>query len=128
MSITDKLCQDGQIATYILRINKDCINSPAEVNPKGTSVTAEGKKRTSASVAKAYGYCIFVCEYFNGLVCHWNLHIFLKKYLKKRYEFHSVCCSLNVMLSRFKMEIHLYHTFHMCLLLLKQICAHFLNG
>lgn len=67
MSITDKLCQDGQIAPYILRINKDCINSPAEVNPKGTSVTAEGKKRTSASVAKAYGYCIFFVNTLTGL-------------------------------------------------------------
>lgn len=36
----------------------DCMNSPADVNPKGTSATAEGKKRTSVSVAKAYGYCI----------------------------------------------------------------------
>lgn len=36
----------------------DCIDSPADVNPKGTSATAEGKKRTSVSAAKDYGYCI----------------------------------------------------------------------
>lgn len=73
ISITDGLCQDGQIVPYILRINIDCLNSPADLNPKGTSVTAEGKKRTSASIAKAYGYCIF-----EGLVCCCELRFFLK--------------------------------------------------
>lgn len=43
---------------YIVKIDIDSIDSPADVNPKGTSATAEGKKRTSASVAKDYGYCI----------------------------------------------------------------------
>ncbi len=51
----DKPYQDGEITTKIMRIDIDCIDSPADVNPKGTSLTAEGKKRTSASVAKAYG-------------------------------------------------------------------------
>lgn len=45
----------GQIKPQIARINIDCMVSPADVNPKGTSTTAEGKKRTSASAAKPYG-------------------------------------------------------------------------
>lgn len=57
--MSDKLYQDGHVARYILRIDIDHTNSPAEVNPKGTPVAAEGEKRTSASAAKTYGYCIF---------------------------------------------------------------------
>lgn len=41
-------------------ITLDCLNSPADENPKGTSATAEGRKRASVSAAMAYGYCIII--------------------------------------------------------------------
>lgn len=87
ISITGRLRQDGLTVSYFLQINIDCIDSPADLNPKGTSVTAEEKKRTSASTAKAYGYCIF-----EGLV-RCALPFFLKKYLNKLYDPSSVCFS-----------------------------------
>lgn len=85
MSITGGLCQDGQTVSYIPQINIDCMDSPADLNPKGTSVTAEGKKRTSASVAKAYGYCIF----------DFRFTVLSQKYLNRLYDPPSVSFSQN---------------------------------
>lgn len=49
---------DGEKVPLIVLMNIDCIDSPADVNPKGTSATAEGKKRTSVAAEEHYGYCI----------------------------------------------------------------------
>lgn len=53
--LVDNLRQKCDIIPQLVRINIDFVNSPADENPKRTSATAEGKKRATARVAKAYG-------------------------------------------------------------------------
>lgn len=48
---------DSRIMLTFTQIKLDCPNSPADVNPKGTSAAAERKKRTSVKAAMPYGYC-----------------------------------------------------------------------
>lgn len=70
--------QHCQIVTQITRITLDYVNSPADVNPKGTSTTAEGKKRASGSAAKDYGYCSFpsaICRHWTSPRIYPRTHV-----------------------------------------------------
>lgn len=68
-----KRCQNGQITPLIPRITSDWVDSPADVNPKGTPRTAERKKRTSVYAAKAYGNrSVILVSALSFTLLRWN--------------------------------------------------------